>query len=144
MGMIRILPDLEADEKLLTFSMVQSGGPGGQNVNKVATAVKLRFRFSECEALNEGMKARIREAYAGRINSLGELTLVSRKYRTQEQNRTAVLRRLGGLLEAVRYKPAPRIPTKAPKTSKGGGGPSGRRESPKRIRYFDPEEWENL
>ena len=74
MGSIQLLPDLEADERLLTFSMVQSGGPGGQNVNKVATAVLLRFRYNECETLSDGMKARLRENFSGRINSLGELT----------------------------------------------------------------------
>ena len=51
MAMVQLTPDLAVDERLLSFSMVQSGGPGGQNVNKVATAVLLRFRYNECEAL---------------------------------------------------------------------------------------------
>ena len=70
MGSIQLLPDLEADERLLTFSMVQSGGPGGQNVNKVATAVLLRFRYNECEALSDGMKARLRENFKAHENCL--------------------------------------------------------------------------
>ena len=142
MGSIQLLPDLEADERLLTFSMVQSGGPGGQNVNKVATAVLLRFRYNECETLSDGMKARLRENFSGRINSLGELMIVSREFRTQAQNRTAALNHLGEILASVPAEPTPRTPTKAPKTPKGGGGPSNRRSEPKRTRFYDPEEWE--
>ena len=142
MGMIQLSADFTVDEKLLSVSMVHTGGPGGQNVNKVASGILLRFRYNECEALDEGMKARLRETYAGRINSLDELMIVSREFRTQEQNRAAAVKRLGELLESVKAEPAPRIPTKAPKTPKGGGGPSTRRDEPKRIRYYDPDEWE--
>lgn len=142
MGMIQLLPDLAIDERLLTFSMVQSGGPGGQNVNKVATAVLIRFRYNDCEALTEGMKTRLRENFGSRINSLDELMIVSREFRTQEQNRSAALKHLGEILLSVRAEPAIRIPTKAPKTPKGGGGPSSRRTEPKRTRFYDPEEWE--
>lgn len=142
MGMIQLSADFTVDEKLLSVSMVHTGGPGGQNVNKVASGILLRFRYNECEALDEGMKARLRETYAGRINSLDELMIVSREFRTQEQNRAAAVKRLGELLESVKAEPAPRIPTKAPKTPKGGGGPSSRRTEPKRVRYFDPEEWD--
>ena len=142
MGMIQLSADFTVDEKLLSVSMVQTGGPGGQNVNKVASGILRRFRYNECEALDEGMKARLRESYGGRINSLDELMVVSREFRTQEQNRTAAFKRLGELLESVKAEPAPRIPTKAPKTPKGGGGSSSRRTEPKRVRYFDPEEWD--
>ena len=142
MAMIELTPDLTVDERLLTFSMVQSGGPGGQNVNKVATAVLLRFRYLECAEISDSAKERLRQNFGSRINSNDELMVVSREFRTQEQNRTAVLKHLGEILSAVIPEPAVRIPTKAPKTPKGGGGPSSRREEPKRQRYYDPEEWE--
>lgn len=142
MALIQIDPDLAIDDRLLSFSMVQSGGPGGQNVNKVATAVLLRFRYAECELLSEGAKDRLRQNFGSRINSNDELMIVSREFRTQEQNRTAVLRHLGEILNAVIPEPAVRIPTKAPKTPKGGGGPSTRRDEPKRQRFYDPSEWE--
>ena len=140
--MIELTPDLTVDERLLTFSMVQSGGPGGQNVNKVATAVLLRFRYLECAEISDSAKERLRQNFGSRINSNDELMVVSREFRTQEQNRTAVLKHLGEILSAVIPEPAVRIPTNAPKTPKGGGGPSSRREEPKRQRYYDPEEWE--
>ena len=142
MALVEITPDLAIDERLLSFSMVQSGGPGGQNVNKVATAVLLRFRFAECELLSESAVERLKEKYGNRINSNDEMMIVSREFRTQDQNRTAVLKRLGEILQDVIPEPVIRIPTKAPKTPKGGGGPSTRREEPKRIRYYDPDEWE--
>lgn len=143
MGMIELMPGFPVDEKLLRFSMVQAGGPGGQNVNKVATAVLLRFRYTECDGLSDGIKERLRSRCAGRINSLDELMIVSREYRTQEQNRAAALKKLGEILSSVWDEPSVRIPTKAPKTPKGGGGgPSARRADPKRIRYYDPEDWD--
>ena len=142
MAIVQLTPDLAVDERLMSFSMVQSGGPGGQNVNKVATAVLLRFRCNECEVLSENAKERLRQNFGSRINNNDELMIVSREFRTQEQNRAAVIRHLGGILTAVIPEPTIRIPTKAPKTPKGGGGPSTRREEPKRQRYYDPEEWE--
>ena len=142
MALIEIAPEMLIDDRLLNFSMVQSGGPGGQNVNKVATAVLLRFRFPECELLSEAAIERLRQKYGSRINSNDELMIVSREFRTQDQNRAAVLKRLGEILQDVLTEPAVRIPTKAPKTPKGGGGPSTRRDEPKRIRYYDPDEWE--
>jgi ribosome-associated protein len=142
MAIITLTPELSVDERLLSFSMVQSGGPGGQNVNKVATAVLLRFRYNECEALRPGAKERLLQNFGSRINSSGELMIVSREFRTQDQNRAAVLKHLGEILTSVIPEPVIRIPTKAPKTPKGGGGPSTRREEPKKLRYYDPDEWE--
>ena len=142
MAVMQLTPDLAVDDRLLSFSMVQSGGPGGQNVNKVATAVLLRFRYNECDVLSEGAKERLRQNFGSRINSNDELMIVSREFRTQDQNRAAVLRHLGEILSSVIPEPVVRIPTKAPKTPKGGGGPSTRRDEPKRQRFYDPEEWE--
>lgn len=142
MSLIELTARVVVDERLMTFSMVQSGGPGGQNVNKVATAVLLRFRYNECEALSDGAKERLHQNFGSRINSNDELMLVSREFRTQEQNRAAVVKHLGEILDSVIPEPVMRIPTKAPKTPKGGGGPSSRRDEPKKLRYYDPEEWE--
>ena len=143
MAQVFLTPELSVDERLLVFSMIHSGGPGGQNVNKVATAVLLRFRYNECGLLSEGARERLRQNFGSRINSNDELMITAREYRTQDQNRAAALKRLGEILTAVIPEPAARIPTKAPKTPKGGGGgSSSRREEPKRVRFYDPDEWE--
>ena len=142
MAEIQLTPGLTVDERLLTVSMIHAGGPGGQNVNKVATAVSLRFRYSECEMLSEGAKERLRQNFGSRINSNDELMIIAREFRTQDQNRASALKRLGEILSSILPEPAVRIPTKAPKTPQGGGGPSSRREEPKKLRYYDPEEWE--
>ena len=73
--MIELTPELSVDERLLSFSMVQSGGPGGQNVNKVATAVLLRFRYNECVGLSERAKERLRQNFGSRINNNDELII---------------------------------------------------------------------
>ena len=140
--MIELTPELSVDERLLSFSMVQSGGPGGQNVNKVATAVLLRFRYNECVGLSERAKERLRQNFGSRINNNDELMIVSLEFRNQEQNRSDVLKNLGEILSTVIPEPKVRIPTKAPKTPKGGSGPSTRRDEPKKLRYYDPDEWE--
>ena len=142
MAMISLTPELSVDERLLDLSMFHAGGPGGQNVNKVATAVLLRFRYTECEILSEGAKERLRQNFGSRISANDELMITAREFRTQDQNRTAALNRLGEILSSVIPEPPVRIPTKAPKTPKGGGSPSSRRDEPKRIRYYDPDEWE--
>ena len=120
MALIELAPNLSVDERLLSFSMVQSGGPGGQNVNKVATAVLLRFRYNEYEGLSGSAKERLKQNFGSRINSNDELLIVSREHRTQEQNRTAALKNLGEILNAVLPEPKVRIPTKAPRHRKAG------------------------
>lgn len=138
---IELIPNLFIEENELSCSFIRSGGPGGQNVNKVATSVQLRFNVSRSASLSDETKERLIAANAGRINGLGQLVIEAHEYRTQEQNRADALRRLGELIREARQRPKQRIPTKAPKIS-GGGGPSTRREPEKRLRYYDPADWD--
>ena len=138
---IEIIPDILIEESELRFSFIRSGGPGGQNVNKVSTAVQLFFNLRGTVSLDERTRERLADQCAGQINREGELCIEAHSFRTQEQNRREVLRKLGSLITQAQTVQKERIPTRAPKGG-GGGAPSTRRTEGKRIRFYDPEEWE--
>ena len=95
--MIRITPDIAIDEKEIRFDFVRSSGPGGQNVNKVATAVQLRFNVEESH-LPEEVKRRLGETAGRRITQEGILIIEAKRHRTQEKNRQDALERLAKLI----------------------------------------------
>jgi len=101
----------------LTFSAIRSPGPGGQNVNKVATAVQLRFDLDHSEALDGAVKQRIRARAGHRLNEDGTL-FVARAHRSQERNRADALERLRDLILASLEPPRPRKPTRPTRASK--------------------------
>lgn len=109
--MIEITPSFSIDENELQFAFVRSSGPGGQNVNKVATAVQLRFDVDR-SALPEDVKARLKQLAGSRVTSDGELLIEAKKYRTQEQNREDALNRFVELIQRAFKKPKPRTKTK--------------------------------
>lgn len=108
-----VLPDQD-----LSMSFVRSSGPGGQNVNKVASAVQLRFDLAGTQALNSRVKARLRALAGHRLTDEGSVLIIARNHRTQEQNRREALARLSDLIERARVEPKVRKATKPTRASK--------------------------
>lgn len=99
-------------EEDLELRFVRSSGPGGQNVNKVATKVELRFQLEQTSVLTEPRKRRLREAYPSHVTSAGEFVLFSDQFRSQPRNTQDALERLAQMIAAVWTPPKPRVKTK--------------------------------
>ena len=115
--MIQITPSFSIDESELQFAFVRSSGPGGQNVNKVATAVQLRFDIN-ASSLPAEVKERLRNLAGEKITSNGELLIEAKRYRTQEQNRKDAVIRVTVLLKRAFQKPKTRKKTRPTAESK--------------------------
>lgn len=109
--MIRVTDALALDERDVDERFVRASGPGGQNVNKVATAVELRFNVAG-SSLPEAVKQRLTTLAGNRMSSDGVLLIDSREYRLQSQNREAARARLVALVQRALVKPRPRRATK--------------------------------
>ena len=107
------LPDAD-----LSISFVRSAGPGGQNVNKLATAAQLRFNLDGTGVLSPAVKSRLRTLAGRRVTDEGEILIIARNHRTQEGNRREALARLHALIDAARVEPKLRRATKPTKASK--------------------------
>lgn len=116
--MIVITPGIALPDHELEFRFVRASGPGGQNVNKVATAVQLRFDVHNSPSLPETVKTRLRTLAGRRLSSDGVLVIDARRHRTQERNRDDATRRLAELIRAAATRPAVRIPTRPTRASK--------------------------
>ncbi len=107
------------DEQELTESFVRASGPGGQNVNKVASAVQLRFDVARSPSLNDAVRGRLLKLAGRRATKDGELVIVANRFRTQEQNREDARARLIALIgEAAEPPPPPRRKTKPTRASR--------------------------
>src|SRR5260370_30520355 len=110
--MILINRGLSIDERELDFEFIRSSGPGGQNVNKVSTAARLRFNVRGSQSLPPDVRDRAIRLAGRRVGEDGFLTIHARRCRTQEANRRDAIDRLVELLERACEKPKPRRPTR--------------------------------
>jgi ribosome-associated protein len=94
------------------FEFIRAAGPGGQNVNKVATAARLRFDVANSPSLGADVRARLIRIAGRRVDADGVLTLLARRHRTQEANRRDALERLDDMVRAASAAPKPRKPTR--------------------------------
>ncbi|HUC62410.1 MAG TPA: alternative ribosome rescue aminoacyl-tRNA hydrolase ArfB [Alphaproteobacteria bacterium] len=110
--MIRIGATIELDEREIEESFVHASGPGGQNVNKVATAVRLRFDVAHSPSLPGPVRARLARLAGRRMTREGVLVIVAQRHRTQAQNRADALARLVELIRQASIPPTPRRATR--------------------------------
>jgi ribosome-associated protein len=115
---IRINHHVSIEERELAFSFIRSSGPGGQNVNKVATAVQLRFDVSHSPSLTEDIKSRLIRLAGKHMTLDGVLLIEAKRYRTQEQNKKDAVERLINLVHRAVKKPIKRIHTKPSRSAK--------------------------
>lgn len=116
--MIHITDSIGLDEREIEENFVRSAGPGGQNVNKLATAVQLRFDVRHSPSLPPDVRARLERLAGRRLTNEGVLIIIAQRHRTQERNRQEVRERLADLIRRAAEPPKRRHPTKPTAASK--------------------------
>lgn len=116
--MIPVTSTLSIDERDLEERFIRAAGPGGQNVNKVSTAVELRFQINGYTEMEEDTRARLARLAGRRLNLEGEIVLRADEHRTQDRNRSEAQARLVALVEQATHRPKPRKKTKVPRAVK--------------------------
>ncbi|MFC5067536.1 alternative ribosome rescue aminoacyl-tRNA hydrolase ArfB [Flaviflagellibacter deserti] len=116
--MIQITRTIAIDEGELDESFVRSAGPGGQNVNKLSTAVQLRFDVRNSPSLPEGVRSRLERLAGRRLTRDGVIVILAQRFRTQERNREDARERLIALIREAAVPQAPRVVTRTPFSEK--------------------------
>lgn len=116
--MIRVTAHISIDEREIEESFVRASGPGGQNVNKLATAVQLRFDVRGSPSLTDDVRARLERLAGARLTRAGVLVIIAQRHRTQARNRDDALDRLIDLIRRAAVAPRPRRPTRPTRASR--------------------------
>jgi ribosome-associated protein len=138
--MPRISDDLEIDDGELRFEFARSGGPGGQNVNKVETKVRLLFDVVHSPSLTGDQRSLIEERLSTRISKAGILHVSSQRHRTREANRKATLEKFAELVARALAEDEPRVRTRIPKAQRRRRLESKRQRSLKKAFRARPDE----
>jgi ribosome-associated protein len=139
-GPIRIASAIVLPESEIAVSYILGSGPGGQNVNKVATAAQLRFDLMGSPSLPDGLKQRAAKLAGSRLTTGGEIVITASSFRTQAQNREDAIKRLTGLLQQAATPPKRRVPTRPTLASKKRRlETKTKRSSVKRNRVIKPD-----
>jgi ribosome-associated protein len=117
-GMLRVTSTIAIDPSELTEVFVRASGPGGQNVNKVSTAVQLRFDVRRSPSLPEPVRQRLAKLAGNRMTADGILVITAERFRSQARNREDARERLVSLVREASIPPKPRRATKPPRASK--------------------------
>ena len=116
--MIAITDDIALDETELEFSSIRASGPGGQNVNKVSTAVQMRFDARRSPSLPNDVSSRVQSLAGSRLTLDGVIVITANRHRTQERNRADAVGRLVALIAKAATPPVPRRATRPTKAAK--------------------------